>query len=265
MIDGRSPTGDLTANLWNAGLVAVDLPSGIRIRGVLPGIPELARHGLIPQDLRAAALHFADPAWMRAEGESPEEAAKRQLEWRRLVRLQVARFPQDIEVDGEWKPLGLTLEQRIERIGTPEHPGTMDTLDVDVLEDLVLRYRTPDQISRRSRVMRGYGSIEDITYVLPELRESLDSGRMGGEVAEYFTFLIGQLEAQLTEAGVTEAIEGKEALATVTDLATFRGDGRGAPNRATRRSRARGVAGAGVHAPRGRAARVPARRSADAP
>lgn len=265
MTDGRSPTGDLTANLWNAGLVEVDLPSGIRIRGVLPGIPELARHGLIPQDLRAAALHFADPAWMRAEGESPEEAAKRQLEWRRLVRLQVARFPQDIDVAGEWKPLGLTLEQRIERIGTPEHPGTMDTLDVDVLEDLVLRYRTADQISQRTRVMRGAGSIEDIRQVLPELRESLDSGRMSGEVAEYFKYLIAQLAAQLVEAGVTEATEGKEALATVTDLATFPGDGRSTPNRAARRSRARRVASTDVPAPRGRSARVPAGRSADAP
>lgn len=161
MSRGRSPRGDLTAtpNLWRSGLVEVDLPSGLSVRGVRPTLAELIRHGLLPTSLRAAALHFADPAWLEGgENVADEELARRGAERVALTRLLVASFPRQVRLPGgEWQEDTTPIDDRIAAIERRD----VDPLDYDLLEDVVFRIRTPEEASEMARLIRGGADPEE--------------------------------------------------------------------------------------------------------
>jgi hypothetical protein len=117
-----------------AGLVEVGLPSGYRVRGVLPMLHTLTRADLLPTHLLEVALKGADPKWL-AEADKDEGRAKRTREYMDVL---IASFPREVQAPGtdEWEPVSLT----------PADFATMDQADIDALEDLVFRLRTPEQV-----------------------------------------------------------------------------------------------------------------------
>ena len=114
-----------------AGVKEVLLPSGYRLRGVIQSGRSLARRGKLPAHLFEAAEHLGDREW----SEDPEHRAL-VLEY---VRLLIASFPRESMAPGSdtWKSMTMT----------PDDIETMDDLDVDLLEDLVLHLKTPEEVT----------------------------------------------------------------------------------------------------------------------
>lgn len=126
----------MSVSAWlNSGITEVLLPSGNRIRGVLPSMRALQRRSLLDPTLTDAATHFGDTEWV---GDDP---ARQQATQAVLDRL-VAVFPrQSCAADSDaWTDVALTAE---DVAGLPDR-------DRDVLEDIVLRLRTPAQVTTAS-------------------------------------------------------------------------------------------------------------------
>ncbi len=124
------------------GAVECLLPSGWRVRVVLPSLRHLVRHGILPTHLHEAALKGADPAWLS----EPEHREERQARVGEYVSFLVAHsLRESCAPDGEWRAESLTAADVL----------GMDELDLDLLEDLVLRERTADEVTARSRILRG--------------------------------------------------------------------------------------------------------------
>lgn len=95
----------------------------------------LARADLLPTHLAEVALRGADPKWL-AEPEHREERAAKAREYMDVL---IAAFPRQVCAPGseEWAPVTMTTADI----------ATMHQGDVDALEDLVLRIRTPEQVN----------------------------------------------------------------------------------------------------------------------
>jgi hypothetical protein len=118
------------------GLKEVTLPSGRRFRGVLPSIGGLARAGALPSNLVNVAASFGPDLFTKA-ARDPELAAR----WTELVRLLIVRFAREECQDGEWKRADLKPAD------LDPYEGTVDDADVDFLESIVLRARTPEEVN----------------------------------------------------------------------------------------------------------------------
>lgn len=126
------------------GLTEVLLPSGWRVRGLLPGVGELIRRDLLPGDLIEVALRRADPEWLVDALTDPG----RQEKLRRHMAILVTAYPTE-QWDPEaqaWVPLRLTDAD----ISSPGRPGTLDPDDVDALELLVRRMVPASALSEGS-------------------------------------------------------------------------------------------------------------------
>lgn len=128
-----------------ADLTEVLLPTGASVRGHLPTLGTLLRRDLLPRDLLAVALKSADPAWLTvARAFDPEEGAKA----RAYLNVLVAAFPrQRCEPDGAWQPWTLTAANLTD--------DSVDELELDALENLVLRIVSPEELTAASRALLG--------------------------------------------------------------------------------------------------------------
>ena len=122
------------ASWQTAGIREVLLPSGWRVKGVLPSAQSLARRDKLPSHLFEAAAHLGDREWSK----EPEHRALLV----EFIMLLMTSFPREtMAPDSDtWAPATMT----------PEDVATMEDLDVDLLEDLVLRLKTPDQVTAAS-------------------------------------------------------------------------------------------------------------------
>jgi hypothetical protein len=143
----------------SAGLVEVLLPSGYRVRGVLPGFAELARRGLLDRRVVAAAMRLADPSWLRAATEDEQETSLREV-----VDAKVAGFPLEAQDPGDetWKPVHLSIADL----------ATMDQRDRERLEELVMRIHSAESIT--AAVERGDFGLREQASDLDSLAEFRD-------------------------------------------------------------------------------------------
>jgi hypothetical protein len=126
----------------SAGLVELTLPSGFRVRGVLPAPSEVIRRKIVPGQLRAAV--FAMSGKKLSELTEDEEAV--------LVdarRHQAAAFLREIydEQRKKWEPLTVTVDDLAS--------GAYPPADIEALDDLVMGLRTPEQITAASEIALG--------------------------------------------------------------------------------------------------------------
>lgn len=128
-----------------ADLTEVMLPTGASVRGHLPTLGTLLRRDLLPRDLLDVALKAADPAWLTiARAFDPDEGKKA----RAYLGVLVAAFPrQRCEPGGEWAPWTLTAESMTD--------DSVDELELDALENLVLRIVSPEELTAASRALLG--------------------------------------------------------------------------------------------------------------
>lgn len=193
---------DLREQLVKAGLREVNLPSGLTVRGVLPTVEALYLRDLVPAELVGVVTKFAMPGFNMDD--LPDE--ERPL-WFRFIRLQVAAFIREMrDPDGAWQPVTISIDDTL----------TMDQRDVDELEYIVLRIKTPRQVSAFWQGERGEITKEEANAIVQaEMAETI-----GGWAA--FRHVIEGLVARPDSADVQPAAEQAAR-----------------PNRAARRSRAR--------------------------
>lgn len=144
-----------------AGLTEVLLPSGYRVRGIIPGLPSLARRGLLDTRVQQAVVRIA------AE-EHTTTASDDTTDWQTTADAFVAGFPREAldpgedSETGEWKPATLTVDDL----------DTMDQRDRQALQALVLRMSTAEEITAASET----GDEEDTGELdrLAEFRDDAD-------------------------------------------------------------------------------------------
>jgi hypothetical protein len=137
-----------------ADLTEVTLPSGARVRGHLPTLGTLLRRDLLPRDLLAIALKAANPAWLTAtRALDPKDGAQAQA----YLAVLVAAFPRERCEAGsdDWRPWRITPDDLVN--------DAVDELDIDALENLVLRLVSPDELTAASRSILGLPDEEEAT------------------------------------------------------------------------------------------------------
>ena len=141
----------------NAGLVSVLLPSGYRVRGVIPGLADLAKRGLLDTRAQQAVMRLAASRYI---SEAPDEA---ESDLQAMADSYVAGFPREAQDPGddEWKPVSLTVEDL----------PNLDQRDRAQLEMLVLRMSTAEAITARSLAGEEGPGDDD----LAEFRDGSDS------------------------------------------------------------------------------------------
>lgn len=121
----------------------VTLPSGLRLRGLLPTLNTLARRGLLTSDLYDAVLQAeAKPEWLVS---APSDGADAETK-RRLWFALSAAFPRERWEAGVWVPWTLT---------TLEFEDLVVEEDKDALLALVMRAQTADEITQESLEILG--------------------------------------------------------------------------------------------------------------
>lgn len=154
-------------------LTEVLLPSGARVRGHLPTLGTLLRRDLLPKELLGVALKAANPAWLqvaRAVSEDDGEQASRYL------AILTASFPRERWTgpgEDDWEQWRITPEDLTS--------DALDEMDVDALENLVIRVVTPEEQSGISREILGLSrpdSDEEVPSGIPGWAEF--RGQPGG-------------------------------------------------------------------------------------
>lgn len=191
-----------------AGVDVVHLPSGWVIRGRLPAVEDLYIREVVPDDLLNVAAQFAQGG-SAASASEPDKAR-----WHRFLRLLVAEYVVQVQVNGKWHDQVVTIEDTF----------TMDARDVDELEYIVLRLKTAAQVSATWQADRGEISDEAANEIWQR------------EVARS---LRGWSNFRALAEGLARGPDSADVQPTPESVAR--------PNRATRRARAgRGANGATV-------------------
>lgn len=136
-----------------AGRITVTLPSGFRVRGVLPSPSEVIRLKIVPQTLRREILGFESK--MMNELSEDEHAAivdGRRYQAAAFIR---AMAPPGTTGDDGWEPVTLTKDELADM-----PPG-----DVEALDDLIGGYATAEMITVRSEVVLGLREAADLVAV----------------------------------------------------------------------------------------------------
>jgi hypothetical protein len=157
-----------------AGQATVLLPSGYRVRGVIPGLDILAARGLLDARVLAAAMRLNDRGQLDTQPFTPKDEKDLQAYTDALV----AGFPVEAldpgDETGEWKPTSLTIE----------NVRTMDQRDRALLEDLVLHLKTPDEVTAAAQRALDAVDSEEGPSELDRMAEFRDE-RRGDAGAEY--------------------------------------------------------------------------------
>jgi hypothetical protein len=129
--------------LLEGGLQTVTLPSGVRVRGVLPHVADLVRRRLIPQELMVALI-AAEAREQRGEPLTPEEHDARVQD----QYIEAAAFVRAVELeDGTWERVSLTADDL--------RNGGMVPDDLESLIAIATGIRTPVQVDAESRLELG--------------------------------------------------------------------------------------------------------------
>jgi hypothetical protein len=136
-----------------AGVTTLTLPSGFRVRGIMPNPSEIIRRKIIPQGLRVAVLGMQG----RMMSDLDEDEHAQLIEARRY---QIAAFvraiaPPGTEGDDGWEPITLTLDDL----------SDMPSADIERLDDLIGGYQTAEQITARSEYALGLATLADIAAI----------------------------------------------------------------------------------------------------
>ena len=135
----------------------------------------LVQRGTIPRALLDVALQKAPPELLTADPDQPPGAAMREF-----TDLLIVAFPRSILAPGasEWEDVSMTLADM----------DTTDPRDIDAIEDLVLRLRTPEQVTAHSRKTLGLPDEPDHgeEVAVPDLAEfrGEHAGPPGGDDGE---------------------------------------------------------------------------------
>lgn len=145
----------------SAGLTEVLLPSGFRVRGVIPGLTVLAQRGLLDDRVAAAAQRLADKAWLK---DAEPSAFERDL--RTYVDALVAGFAREALDPGaaEWAPTNL---------GVADLPN-IDQRDRDLLEELVMHRKTADEVTALAQAAIDAVAVQEVPDELDRLVDFRD-------------------------------------------------------------------------------------------
>jgi hypothetical protein len=135
------------------GLVEVILPSGLKIKGKLPLLQDMAVNGLADGTLISSVVALGD----REASTYDEEERNTWVKWQRVQAAAYIREAFNPDT-GEWEPAMVTPEMLA---GSPPE-------DIDALEDIVLRRRTPGQVTAMSRFMADEISEPELKTILRE-------------------------------------------------------------------------------------------------
>lgn len=184
------------------GLAEVILPSGLKIKGKIPLIQDMIVNHLADATLIQAVMPLGDkPIEQYDEGERALW-----ITWQRVQAAAYVRYAWNPATQ-EWEPAVVTPEMLMN--GVPP-------ADVDALEDIVLRRRTPAMVSALSRLNAGEITPEELKRIVTE--------EASGTVSAWSSFRQGQRgDAPGPDGGgvAGEAVEPDR------------------PNRSVRRARAR--------------------------
>jgi len=150
-----------------AGLTEVLLPSGYRVRGVVPGLAGLAKRGLLDTRAQAAVVRLAAREFLEQAVEPQDDDID---DWQVAIDAFVAGFlrealdPGEDPETGTWKPTNLQ----------PEELENIDQRDRTLLQMLVLRIQTAEDIT--ASVKRGDWKLEG-PGVLDSLADFRDQRR----------------------------------------------------------------------------------------
>lgn len=151
-----------------SGRKEVTLPSGWRVRGVMPSVESLVVRGLLPTDLQTVALKYATSGV-----QITDLASEAFRDFTKFAREMAAAFVREVWDDEAqaWEPVSMSASDLSE----------IDPGDVDALEQIVLRQKTVDQIT--SGDTEGAGPVADKAG-FPGESAGPDPGQDGGEVRE---------------------------------------------------------------------------------
>jgi len=125
-------------------VTSVLLPSGYRVRGVIPDAYRLAELGLLDTRVLAAAARLADEDWLDSSTPDEQERDIRAyVDAMIAAAAQEALDPGDDPVMGTWKATGLTASNL----------DGLDPRDRPLLEDLVIHKRTAAAITALSEAL----------------------------------------------------------------------------------------------------------------
>lgn len=159
------------ADRWrSAGSVAVTLPSGFRVRMVVPPADEIIRQGLSP----AAAMAAVMAVEAGAQADPDNDAARVMLDKIRAIAARSVRAVWDDE-SGDWEPVALSFEDLAD--------GEFDHRDVEALEAIAGHRATPAEVTARStgEAVEEAGSAEAWARFRDDGR-SVGDGEGGGAV-----------------------------------------------------------------------------------
>lgn len=139
----------------DAARVTLTLPSGFRVRGVLPAPSEVVRLKIVPQKLRQAVVAFSGGGRLMSDLNEDEHA---QLVEAR--RYQAAAFVKEMAAPGTtgddgWEAITVTKDEL----------AKMPPADVEALDDLIGGYATADMITANSEVALGLRTRDDADAV----------------------------------------------------------------------------------------------------
>ena len=145
----------------------VPLPSGYRVRGVIPGLAALAARDLLDTRAKQAVLRLAASRYVtETEPETTDD-------WQTAIDAFVAGFPREALDPGaeEWLPVSLAVEDL----------PNLDQRDRHVLQLLVLRVSTPEDIEEAVeagewQVAEEDGELDKLAEFRDESGGAADSG-----------------------------------------------------------------------------------------
>jgi hypothetical protein len=166
------------------GLEEVVLPSGFKIRGKLPLTQDLILAKVVDQSLVAAALALDD----KEPATFTDDERSLWVEWQRVLAANFIREAWDPKTR-RWEEAKVTPAMLAN--GVPPD-------DVDALEDLVLRRRTPSMVTAHARFMANQIDADELKRVMSKeasgtiaawssfrpRAERGDRGKNGGDVRE---------------------------------------------------------------------------------
>ena len=140
--------------LLQAGQTEFLLPSGFRVRGVMPSPTEVIRRKLIPWQLRRAINSIGTG---RKMSELSEDEHANLVEGRRY---QAAALIKELQAPGsdEWEPVSFSIEEL----------ATLPPDDLEALDDLIMGIRTAEMITADSEVRLGLRDKESAERVAAE-------------------------------------------------------------------------------------------------
>jgi hypothetical protein len=140
--------------LWAASAVqTVVLPSGFRVRGVMPSPSEVVRRKIVPQALRRQVVALA-PKLMSELDENEHAALVDARRYQTAAFVREMAPPGTTDEDG-WEPVTLSVEDL----------SGMPPADIEALDDLIMGVATAAMLTAASEAALGIGSPDDLAAV----------------------------------------------------------------------------------------------------